>query len=122
MVDARRLDLEQSLSQIDDEMDICFSSGKDDLARALIKRKLEARQLLKVLSHKHQSLTDSIAALKTRLNDNGERLAAMRQKLELLGEEQNHHPEQPWTVPHVTIRDEDVEVAFLREKQQRSAS
>lgn len=121
-VNARQSDLKQSLDQIDDEMDVCFDSGKDDLARALIKRKLEAQQLLKVLSRKHQSLLDSVTELKSRFDQNRERLHAMRQKAELLAEEDTCHREQPWTVPHITIRDEDVEVAFLREKQQRSLS
>ena len=120
-INNRMSDLEQSLSQIDTEMDICFTSGKEDLARTLIKRKLEAQQLRKVILRKQESTNASICELKTRLSDNRERLEAMRQKAELLAEEDGEN-EQSWTLPHIAIRDEDVEVAFLREKQLRSAS
>ena len=47
----------------------------------------------------------------------------MRQKLELLVEDarpEEANPEPQW--PVTTITDADVEVALLREKQQRSAS
>ncbi len=121
-IDTRLSDLKQSIHQIDTEMDVCFTLGKDDLARSLIKRKLETRQLIKVLSHKHRSLSDSVTELKTRLDENRQRLESMRQKAELLGEENIHHREQPWTNSHITICDEDVEVALLHEKQQRSSS
>lgn len=121
-INTRISDLEQSLNQIDSEMDICFTSAKEDLARTLIKRKLEAQQLHKVMLRKQQSIKVSLGELKTRFDANRERLEAMRQKAELLAEENTREHEQSWTIPHIVIRDEDVEVAFLREKQLRSAS
>jgi len=36
-------DIEQALSSLDEEMDICFASGREELARKLVKRKLEAQ-------------------------------------------------------------------------------
>lgn len=121
-VDARRLDLEHSISTIGDELDVCFDSGKEHLARSLIRRRLEAEQLLKVLNRKRQTVADALSELQTRLHENRERLEAMRQKAELLTEEQTAYRIQPWTVPHITIREEDVEVAFLREQQSRRSS
>ncbi len=45
----------------------------------------------------------------------------MRQKAELLiAEDQGEYPEDSWSMPDYRVADEDVEVAFLREKQQRS--
>ena len=47
----------------------------------------------------------------------------MRQKAELLAEENvRARPADNWSIPDVIVRDEDVEVAFLREKQHRSRS
>jgi hypothetical protein len=47
----------------------------------------------------------------------------MRQKAELLAEETaSDSLEDDWSSPDIAVRDEDVEVAFLREKQQRSRS
>jgi hypothetical protein len=47
----------------------------------------------------------------------------MRQKAELLAEESVRvRPADNWTIPEFTVRDEDVEVAFLREQQHRRRS
>ncbi len=57
----------------------------------------------------------------THLEENRARLDSMRQKLELLVEDDAPpYPEESWTVPNISIGEEDVEVAFLREKQRRS--
>ena len=119
----RGSELDQSLHQIDEEMDLCFNSGKDELARGLIKRKLEAQQLQMALSRKDQSLQTTLDQIAARLKENHLRLTAMRQKAELLAEhDAGSGGDQPWPVSPVTIRDEDVEVAFLREKKRRSLS
>ena len=41
----RATDLEQSLHDIEEELDVCFDAGNDDLARACIRRKLESATL-----------------------------------------------------------------------------
>jgi len=53
---SRQADLDQCFGQIKEELDICFESGKDDLARALIKRKLETQRQAKALARKRNSL------------------------------------------------------------------
>ena len=120
---ARETELEQSLNEIEEELDICFESEKDDLARAWIKRKLEAQRFCKGLSRKRGALEETLDDLDTRLRENRARLESMRQKAELLAEESvRARPADSWTIPDITIRDEDVEVAFLREQQQRRRS
>ncbi|MEN8206031.1 MAG: PspA/IM30 family protein [Pseudomonadota bacterium] len=120
---ARETDLEQSLNEIEEELDVCFDTGNDDLARTSIKRKLEAQRYCKGLSRKRLTLQETLDDLNTRLRENRARLESMRQKAELLaGESTRARPADNWTIPDITVRDEDVEVAFLREKQQRSRS
>jgi len=122
-IGARGSELDRSLHRIDEEMDLCFNSGKDELARGLIKRKLEAQQLHTALSRKDQSMQNTLDQIGARLKENHGRLAAMRQKAELLAEHDvGSGCDQPWSVAPAAIRDEDVEVAFLREKKQRSLS
>ncbi len=119
----RESDLDHSLAEISEQLDICFESGKDDLARPLIKRKLETERLHKVLISKSRSLEETVAGLDAHLKENRARLESMRQKLELLvAEDAPPYPEENWNIPDVSVRDEDVEVAFLREKQKRSRS
>jgi len=117
----RGSDLQRSLGEIEEELDVCIESGKDNLARPIVKRKLEVLRLAKVLSRKREELDETIAGLRGRLGENRARLDGMRQKAELLAEnEAPAHPEESWTTPDFSIRDEDVEVALLREKQKRS--
>ena len=118
---SRETDIRHSLGEIEDELDVCFQSGKDDLARALIKRKLEALRFQKFLSRKREVQERTLSGLRTRLQENRGRLDSMRQKAELLAEETvSDSFEDNWSSPDIVVREEDVEVAFLREKQKRS--
>ena len=120
---ARETDLEQSLHDIEEELDVCFESGNDDLARACIKRKLEAQRFCKGLSRRRQALQETLKDLNTRLRENRARLESMRQKAELLAEENTRaRPADNRALADISVRDEEVEVALLREKQQRSRS
>jgi len=120
---SRETDIGHSLDAIEGELDVCFESGKDDLARALIKRKLEALRFLKFLSRKREVQERTLSGLRTRLQENRASLDSMRQKAELLAEETVADScVDNWSSPDIVVRDEDVEVAFLREKQKRSRS
>ena len=119
----RETELEQSLNEIEGELDICFESGNDDLARACIRRKLEVQRFGKGLSRKRLALQETLEGLSSGLGENRARLESMRQKAELLAEESTRvRPADNWTLPDITVRDEDVEVALLREKQLRRRS
>ncbi len=122
-LEKRKQEVDQSLQQIESELDVCFEHEKDDLARALIRRRLEAQQLRKTLGHKSESVQQSLTTLKIRVAENRTRMESMRQKAELLSEEDLPGQQQEFsTIPDVRVRDEDIEVAFLREKQARAAT
>jgi phage shock protein A len=117
---ARQTGMEQSLAEIREELDVCFASAKDDLARALIRRRLEAQRYLKHLGGKSTTLQDSLAGLRKRLGENRARLESMRQKAELLTDAGTPgQTGESWLPPDFSVREEEVEVAFLREQQQR---
>lgn len=117
----RQAELEHSLGDIEEELDVCFESDNDDLARKLIKRRLEAQQFDSFLSRKRKSLEDSLNELMTRLEENQTQLESMQQKAELFAEaDSSGQAEACWTTPDLSVGKEDVEVAFLREKQRRS--
>lgn len=120
---ARENEIEQAWPEIDEKLDVCFRSEKDDLARMLIRRKLESQQLLKVISGRRAEAQRSLAALTARLEENRSRLDSMRQKAEILAAETAPEAaDDGFPAPNAAIRDEDVEVAFLREKQKRRPS
>ena len=75
------------------------------------------------MTRKLESLEVSITALQTRLRENRDELDAMRQKAELLTEERVPvDGNESSGVLDCAIRAEDIEVAFLREKQRRRSS
>lgn len=113
----RRDELDDTLRQIEDQLDVCFDSDEEELARTLIRRRLEVQQLHKAAAGRHETVARTITELDERLRDNRSRLAAMRQNVELYAEQDDAGVDEPR--PEITVRDEDVEVAFLREKQHR---
>jgi phage shock protein A len=122
----RLADLDLQLADIEEQLDVCFASNKVDLARALIRRKLEAGQLQKAMDKKRETLEEKLKTLSARLAENRLRLGGMRQKAELLAAEpQTEGAGYGWSAMEpgqYRVRDEDVEVALLREKQKRSRS
>jgi phage shock protein A len=120
---ARDGEIERSLSGVDEELDVCFEAGKDDLGRALIRRRLEGQSYRVMLSRKREGLEERLAGIEKRVRDHEAQLEEMRQKAELLApQEAEPSGGQSWDEPHLRVRDEDVEVAFLRERQRRARS
>ena len=119
---ARRAELERALREIGDELDVCFAAEQEDLARAVVRRKLETQQLQQALTRRAEALDTDITGLQTRIADHRNRLQTFRQQAELLAEEQRAcGADDAWPPDATGVRvpDADVEVALLREKQQR---
>ena len=118
---SRQAEQNQLLGEIEEELDVCFAAGKDDLARTLIRRRLETQRLRKFLAGKAATLQTTLSGLQAQLEENRAQLDSMRQKAELLADDDSTGDrDADWNRPQITVREEDVEVAFLREKQQRS--
>ena len=118
---ARSEDIERKLSGLRDELEICLDSGNDDLARSLIRRKLQARRLLEHLSVKARETKKAKEDLTRKLEEDRERLEALRDKAEVLTEEPcagSHGDEAGWS-REPAIGDEEIEVELLKEKHRR---
>ncbi len=113
--------LAESLDDLEDKLSLCFKFNKDDLARSLIKRKLETQQTKQLLTEKITALKEQTARLIRQLTEHQAQLTGMKQKADAFLDENRVNPTH-WDNPGVGIRDEDVEVAFLYEKQKRSES
>lgn len=122
LLEARLRELEQAQADLASELDLCFDAGKEDLARSLVKRRLEMQRQDKLLLRKRTDLEETASALKTRIDHNAARLAAMRQKAELLASESGLDRDEAWSPAEYAVRDEEIEVALLREKQKRNLS
>jgi phage shock protein A len=118
--DARGQELAQSLQDIEEQLEVCFAADKDDLARALIRRALETQRRAEYLHKKRASLQDTGTTLQARVEEQQAQLESMRQKAELLADDADSgQPADDWSSAAFEVRQEDVEVAFLREKQRR---
>ena len=117
---------ELQLVQFDEELDICFESGKDDLARSLIRRKLETRQISSRLSTQQATMIKNQSELNGRIEENSRLLEATKQKVVLVSSDHQPGQDRYWDMRDLNVApiigDEDVEVAFLREQKRRSRS
>ena len=119
---ARDAEIEHVLTDIEEKLDICFEAGKDDLSRALIRRRLESQAQRSLLSRNRSRLEERLARLQSCVGEHSAQLEAMRQKAELLAPHEPDRQEQMHDMPDLAVRDADVEVAFLRERQRRERS
>lgn len=122
-LDKQLTDIDPALAQLNEELAICFEAGKDDLARTLIRRKLETQAWHKQLARKRAALAEDSVTLQQQLKEQRNRCEAMRQKRDLLvGNKPDSGDTGYNAAPDFGVSDEDVEVAFLREKQQRRSA
>jgi phage shock protein A len=124
---SRRSDIEQRLERVTEELDLCFDTGNEALARSLLKRKLESERYLDYLGRKLREFQAAGETLKKRIDENRSRLESMRQKAELLaGSENGEAQDNSWNerdfMHQFAVNEDDIELALLREKQRRSAS
>jgi len=115
---AHEAELQASLRSLEEEMDLCFSSGEEALARGLVKRKLETERALKAKGLQRKELEAELVDVQARIEENRSRLDSIRQKAEALADlPGDYGTEAVWARPE--IGEGEVEVAFLREKQKR---
>jgi len=126
---ARRRDLQGTIADIDAELDLCFASQKDDLAKGQIKKKLEAERLLKRLNAKLDANTQYLDEQRSTLEENTTTLESLRQKAELIAhrtpvssDRDSEFDDVAWMARELNVSDDEIEIAYLREKSMRSAS
>ena len=116
-------ELEGNIEQVNHELDICFESNETELARSQVKRKLEMQRYEKHLKSKMTSLEKRKDESEKRISENKARLTSMQQKLDLLiNDEPLKQGGEVFSNLNVTINKDEIEMAFLKEKQARGAS
>lgn len=103
------------------ELDICLDAGKDDLARDLLRRKLADEKRLQAVSQQAETVTARLSSLGAEIDEQDQQLNSMKQKLELLVTADASIPGSGGLAAEA-IRDEEIEIALLREKQRRTKS
>ena len=119
----RRAERVKELSRIGEQLDVCFEAGNEELARSLIRRRLEAERQDQTLAADIEQRNERLSLLKARLEENTARLEAMRQTADLLAQRDAEPPTDTTTrFAGPLVRDEEVEVALLEERRRRAAS
>jgi len=128
-IETRRGELEASIADNAEQLDICFDSGKNDLAKNLVRRKLESERLLKRLVAKHTADEKYLLEQRAALDENRATLNGLQQKAELFAQRvpnrskgHSEFGDIEWLERDMLVGDDEVEVAFLREKNRRSGS
>jgi phage shock protein A len=124
----RKAELEGSVTEVNEQLDLCFDSGKDDLAKSLIRKKLETERFLKRLCSKYAADDKYLAGQRSVLEENRTALEGLRQKAELIAQRvpvhsgASNYNDISWSPREMAVSDDEVEVAYLREKSQRTVS
>ena len=121
----RRNELKSKLCEIDAEMDLCFESGKDELIRGQVRKKLELQRLLQRVESSESTNQEALDDLRKQIEENRNVLESLRQKAEVFARHtpsRNSHDADGWPSPDFSVSEADVEVALLRELSARRAS
>ena len=106
------------LADLGSQLDVCFESGNEDLARKIIKRRLETERLERSVVERRAALSKELAALRAAVEEQREQLDVMRQKAELLATT----AADDFVSGDFVVGEAEVEVALLRERQKRQRS
>jgi len=107
------------LAELATELDVCFAAGNDELARKVLKRRLETERLERQMIERREIVDKDLAASRKTVDEQREQLDVMRQKAELLT---TATPADDWGKTEHAVGEAEVEVAFLRERQKRQPS
>lgn len=118
---ARATELETSIAGISGELDLCFEAGNEKLIRMLLRRRLEGERLLAHLGQRLGRLQSSRIEHSRSIDEQRQRLESMRQKAAAFDVESacERRDSTIWGQPDLNIAESDVDLALLREQQQR---
>lgn len=108
-----------SIEGFDQELDICLAAKKEDLARDLVRRKLAAGKHLQALRQQAETIAAQLDELESEIEEQTQMLDSMQQKLDLLATREAPAGTNAFDVSPA-IRNEEIEIALLREKQRRA--
>jgi phage shock protein A len=116
----RQRKVKTTLADLTEQLDVCFADGNDTLARKILKRRLETERLAQHVADRGEALDKELTRRRALTAEQSEHLDVMRQKAELLTAAPKGGDERG--TREFAVGDDEVEVAFLRERQQRQTS
>jgi phage shock protein A len=116
----RHRKVQGALAELGGQLEVCFAGGNDELARKIVRRQLETERLAKHIAERRTAVEQQIGERRATIDAQREQLDVMRQKAELLAAGPSGADE--WGRTEFAVGDDEVEVAFLRERQRRQPS
>ena len=124
----RQVEVERSIEETNDQLDLCFESGKDQLARGLVRKKLEGQRFLRQLNDRLDANAEFLAEQRRNVEENRSTLDGLKQKAEVFarrspsGAADFDMDEASWLGRGLTVSEDEVEIALLRELAERQPS
>jgi phage shock protein A len=116
--------VETKMAELEDQIDICFEEDNTELARAFIRKKLEAEKRLKTAANLVADVVAKQEAQQQKLKQQREQLDAIVEKMQLFVDNACETAQQEsasaFDSTSIGVSDEEVEIAFLHEKRRRA--
>jgi phage shock protein A len=116
----RQRKVQTALAELGEQLDVCFGNGDEELARKVLKRRLETERFDMHVTDRRVSVDKELMQRRAVANEQREHLDVMRQKAELLAATPSGG--EDWGTMGFAVGDDEVEVALLRERQKRQPS
>lgn len=123
----RTTEIDRSLVELEQELDLCFGSNNHELARKLLKRKLRWEKMLQGMADARAVIEDDLVEQQSLLDENRTRYEDLCQQVELVANDMQvaeilGNTESRYPNSGIAVTDADVEIALLQEKQKRERS
>lgn len=102
------------VAECDKELDVCFKANDEDLARSVVRRRLQRESQIEQLQQQQRACEEDLAKCDMELRDRELALQELEQKVSVI----ESPSESPIIATGVTMQ--EVEIAFLAEKQARA--
>ncbi|MCZ6875129.1 MAG: PspA/IM30 family protein [bacterium] len=118
--------VETQIAELGHQIDICFEEDNGELARTFIRKNLEAEKRLTTAARLVADVTANKDAQQRKIDEQKEQLKTIVEKTQLFVENLcqpiSQEPVTTFESSHSAVSDEEVEIAFLHEKRNRSES
>lgn len=108
-----------ALRELERQIELCFQTGSENLLKGFVRRKLEAGQRDRILARQQDDLGRTLAELAAKEREQQEKLASIREKIEIFCEGKCSDRESAEADP-LFVSEEQVELAMRAEKAKRA--
>lgn len=116
----RRKEIDAGLEDCRQQLELCFGAGNDELARAVLRRRIELQRRAEILERRIAEESREAADREKRVQEGRAKLQSLLEKVELLAGA-NVVDDDRTTVRGSHVTDEEVELALLQERQARAS-